>query len=177
MDENSNTAEPNPRCPSCGQVDTGQSILTGEYPCPDCGMPTTHDRDALVEDLKSAGVTVELQKVDRAALGVTEGRIVHYQIESGSGIVKCRAAVITESWAHLDTSYQHGEVNLTVFTDWSNDSHVFGGRDPLVWKTSVPYHEPQAFGDRIPGTWHFPQADAKIGESDQPQIDTEVRLL
>lgn len=30
-------------CPKCGQVDTGQ---TGEYPCTECGLPTTHDEPA-----------------------------------------------------------------------------------------------------------------------------------
>ena len=27
-------------CPACGQKDEGQQ---GEYPCPTCGLPTTHD--------------------------------------------------------------------------------------------------------------------------------------
>ena len=27
-------------CKKCGQVDNGQ---TGEYPCSECGLPTTHD--------------------------------------------------------------------------------------------------------------------------------------
>ncbi len=28
------------KCPNCGQVDEGQ---TGEYPCPECGLPGLHD--------------------------------------------------------------------------------------------------------------------------------------
>lgn len=30
------------KCPKCGQIDNGQ-MIRGEYPCPDCGLPTTHD--------------------------------------------------------------------------------------------------------------------------------------
>lgn len=33
-------AEPLTPCPTCGQIDTGQ---TGERPCVDCGLPTLHD--------------------------------------------------------------------------------------------------------------------------------------
>ncbi len=29
-------------CNKCGQIDIGQ---TGEYPCPECGLPTTWDED------------------------------------------------------------------------------------------------------------------------------------
>lgn len=28
------------KCPKCGQVDRGQ---TGEYPCPECGLPLVWD--------------------------------------------------------------------------------------------------------------------------------------
>ena len=31
---------PSQPCPKCGQTDRGQ---TGEHPCPDCDLPTTHD--------------------------------------------------------------------------------------------------------------------------------------
>ena len=30
----------NEPCPKCGQTDHGQ---TGEYPCPECGLPTVWD--------------------------------------------------------------------------------------------------------------------------------------
>lgn len=105
-------------------------------------------------------------EIDKQKAGVTEGRIVHYQVETAPGIVECRAAIIVQSWPNA--AYTHGEVNLTVFTDRSNDIDIFGGKDPLVWKTSVPYHKPgervatvcDPFGEhryRSPGTWHFPQ--------------------
>lgn len=103
----------------------------------------------------------ELEKVDKAVLGITEGRIIHYQYETEPGIVKCRAGIIVNAWR--TAAYEYGEVNLTVFTDWSNDRDVApNGVDGLVWKTSVPYYEPNRDpsrppGDRLPNTWHFPE--------------------
>jgi hypothetical protein len=106
--------------------------------------------------------------VDKKALGITEGRIVHYQVEAlngnGSGMVECRAAIIVQSWPN--SSYLRGEVNLSVFTDHRNDQGLFGGHDPIVWQTSVPHYKPHQrgsnIGDRIPKTWHFPQ-DCQAG--------------
>lgn len=100
------------------------------------------------------------EHVDKHAMGITEGRVAHYQVETSPGIVECRAALIVQSWPN--TAYQHGEINLTVFTDWTNDAAIFGGKDPLVWKTSVPYHQPIEPGTRIAGTWHFPPDDVGL---------------
>jgi hypothetical protein len=46
-------------CPKCGQSDTGQ---TGEYPCVQCGLPTTHD--ALAQQLAARQKTVGQQHDD-----------------------------------------------------------------------------------------------------------------
>jgi hypothetical protein len=98
-----------------------------------------------------------LKKIDKASAGIIEGRIVHYQYESEPGIVVCRAAIIVNAWR--TAAYEHGEVNLTVFTDWTNDSNLptMNGGAALDWKTSVPHHQPSDPGTRLPGTWHWPE--------------------
>jgi len=92
--------------------------------------------------------------VDKQELGITEGRIVHYQFESSPGIVVCRPAIIVNAWR--EASYTQGEVNLTVFTDWTNDTPAMSGK-PMEWKTSVPMHVASAPGNRKSNTWHFPE--------------------
>ena len=39
-------------CPACGQTDEGQ---TGEYPCPNCGLPTLWDAPMADSSGKSNG--------------------------------------------------------------------------------------------------------------------------
>lgn len=100
----------------------------------------------------------KLDKVDKRALGVIEGRIVHVVERStfGNAPHYCRPAIITDAWLQ-QTAYEHGEVNLTVFTDWTNDPQdrrpdISTPRIPLQWRTSIPRDggwEP--FAD----TWHF----------------------
>lgn len=96
----------------------------------------------------------ELKKVNKQELGITEGRIVHFHVEASPGIVVCRPAIIVNAWR--EASYEHGEVNLTVFSDWTNDAPALSGA-PMEWKTSVPMHTADEPGDRRPNTWHFPE--------------------
>lgn len=66
--------------------------------------------------------------------GITPGRIVHFfdsKIADGP-----RAAMIVRAWG------DGGTVNLTVFSDWQNDTATLGG-EPTVWKTSIQ-HKSQA---------------------------------
>lgn len=82
--------------------------------------------------------------------GVTEGRIVHYVIREGEH----RPAIIVNAWANNSEYQKDGRVNLTVFTDWSNDMKTSTGI-PLqsgdMWATSVPNDEKT----KAPGTWHW----------------------
>lgn len=77
--------------------------------------------------------------------GLTEGRIVHYVMPSGEH----RPAIVVHNWGEVYSD--PGTVNLTVFTDWTNDRHAMGVYDKgLYWATSVKYSE-----DKTEGTWHW----------------------
>jgi hypothetical protein len=75
------------------------------------------------------------------------GRIVHYVLDSGQSKGQHRPAMIVRVWS--DTCVQ-----LTVFTDWSNDfgpdQHGGGG---ILWRPSVTLDET---GEK-PGTYHWPE--------------------
>ncbi len=86
--------------------------------------------------------------------GLTEGRIVHYVLESGQH----RPAIVVRDWKQ-----ENGLVNLQVFTDGWNDrfkvTHLvrLGEQETVisidqnvVWRTSVYYSEAKE-----PGTWHW----------------------
>lgn len=77
--------------------------------------------------------------------GLTEGRIVHYVIADGEH----RPAIVVKNWG--ETYSDPGTVNLTVFTDWSNDRR-FNEQyaSGLYWATSVKYSE-----NKEPGSWHW----------------------
>lgn len=78
--------------------------------------------------------------IDKAKEGITEGAHVLYVLSNG----KSRPAVIVEAWKASPD--KRGEVNLCVFTDFSNDKAGL-----VEWATSVPYSKTGA-----PGTWHWP---------------------
>jgi len=91
--------------------------------------------------------------------GLTEGRSVHYVIPGGRNAGECRAATVVRAWDR-DPAAGNGCANLTVFTDWGNDS-VEGPGDPLKWKTSVYYERIPTFGpagetQKKGNTWHWP---------------------
>lgn len=80
--------------------------------------------------------------------GLTEGRIVHFVMNDGDH----RAAIIARVWGK-----ESGVVNLTVFTDWSNDIEGNGNEQlneqiakGILWRTAVQYSE-----DPKPNTWHW----------------------
>ncbi len=90
--------------------------------------------------------------------GLTEGRMVHFVMPNGEH----RPAIITRVW---DRTGSTGCANLSVFTDYTNDSgHNAAERNLLadagidfsqvagghIWKTSQMYSE-----ERKPGTWHW----------------------
>lgn len=77
--------------------------------------------------------------------GISEGRIVHYVLEDGRSFGEHRGAIIVKNWGG-----PKGTVNLSVFTDHSNDGDTYASG--LVWKTSRMYDEAGA-----PGTWHWPE--------------------
>jgi len=77
--------------------------------------------------------------------GLTEGRIVHYVIADGEH----RPAIVVANWG--ERYAEPGTVNLTVFTDWSNDrrfNEAYGNGS--YWATSIKYSE----GHEV-GTWHW----------------------
>lgn len=82
--------------------------------------------------------------------GLTEGRIVHFVMPDGEH----RPAIVVKVW-----DKERGSVNLSVFTDHSNDLDGFPPEGPtrdsvergLLWATSVkPDEETKARG-----TWHW----------------------
>ena len=90
--------------------------------------------------------------------GLTEGRIVHYVLESGRSKGEHRPAIVVRNW-----NQENGLVQLQVFTDgWNDefkDTHLvrIGEQDTVVvisqntiWRTSVHYSE-----NKEPGTWHW----------------------
>ena len=95
--------------------------------------------------------------------GVTEGRIVHFVLESGEH----RPAVIVNAWH--DGGGTTGLVNLQVILDGTNDLHPTDPNKPIppgacrfqaptredcvrgtLWRTSIHY-SPEA----LEGTWHW----------------------
>ncbi|HEV7236242.1 MAG TPA: hypothetical protein VGN15_08685 [Ktedonobacteraceae bacterium] len=78
--------------------------------------------------------------------GLTEGWIVHFVLKvPHEAELQHRPAIVVRNWKEAA-----GTVNLTVFTDWSNDGPANGMG--IVWKTSVPYsEEPKEY------TWHWPE--------------------
>jgi hypothetical protein len=80
--------------------------------------------------------------------GLTEGRIVHYVLESGRSKGEHRPAIVVRDWKQ-----ENGLVQLQVFTDGTNDLIAdFDGAvgKNVVWRTSVHYSEAKE-----PGTWHW----------------------
>lgn len=81
--------------------------------------------------------------------GLTEGRIVHFVMPNGEH----RPAIVVKVWN------QDGTANLTVFPDWTNDTHNLPNqfypveeiRRGLFWATSVRFDE----AEKKPGTWHW----------------------
>lgn len=69
--------------------------------------------------------------------GLSPGRIVHFFHPKLRGP---RAAIIVKVWG------DSGTVNLTVFTDWRNDSELagynsFDADGPALWATSIPHKD------------------------------------
>lgn len=87
--------------------------------------------------------------------GVAVGRIVHYRgtdLRNGG----CVAAMIVQEWG--EAGGENGNVNLTLFPDWSNDRTPGPSREAqsgVAWRTSIAYSE----GDREDGgpSWHWPE--------------------
>ena len=78
--------------------------------------------------------------------GLTEGRIVHYVLESGRSQGEHRPAIVVKVWPQYAESHP-GMVQLQVFTDQTNDGFDTG----TIWRTSI---HPD-FEDKKPGTWHW----------------------
>ncbi len=94
--------------------------------------------------------------------GLTEGRIVHYVLESGRCKGDHRPAIVVRDWKQ-----ENGLVQLQVFTDGLNDDFrevhdvrvneknehaLFSISQNSIWRTSVHYSEEKEFG-----TWHWPE--------------------
>ena len=82
------------------------------------------------------------------------GRIVHYVFSNGDH----RPAIIVRIFDENPTERSY--VQLQVFVDGSNDSHLLDHQDKaispspnVVWRTSVL----QDAADKAPGTWHEPE--------------------
>jgi hypothetical protein len=85
----------------------------------------------------------------------TAGRIVNYVISDG----KVRPFLIVEPWG-LETE---GAVNGLLFVDGPNDGGKIGvigdvdlNKNPVIWKSSVPYQAAPESGKLTPFTWHWP---------------------
>lgn len=76
--------------------------------------------------------------------GLTEGRIVHYVLDSGPYKGLHRPAIVVRVWDKAT-----GMVQLQVFVDGTNDGFAPG--ENVVWKTSV-HHDPT--GEQ-PYSWHW----------------------
>jgi hypothetical protein len=75
--------------------------------------------------------------------GLTEGRIVHFVMDSGPREGDHRPAIVVRVWDKTA-----GYVNLQVFTDSTNDGPE--NASGVVWKGSRSYSE-----TKEPGTWHW----------------------
>jgi len=90
--------------------------------------------------------------------GVTEGRIVHFVLQSGDH----RPAIIVNAWGNQGGD--SGMVNMVVFLDGTNDRKSIrpaagvlefssGELDRCTaWKTSIHYSD-----GKEPNTWHWPE--------------------
>ena len=93
--------------------------------------------------------------------GLTEGRIVHFVLDSGRSKGQHRPAIVVRDWKQ-----ENGLVQLQVFTDGMNDDFpaIVSGMQSngeavslhmtanTIWRTSVHYSD-----DKEPGTWHWPE--------------------
>lgn len=92
--------------------------------------------------------------------GLTEGRIVHYVLDTGPNQGQHRPAIVVRDWKQ-----PNGLVQLQVFTDGLNDGFnneisvkETGWKEAvtvrqvanIIWRTSVIYSE-----DPKLGTWHW----------------------
>lgn len=87
--------------------------------------------------------------------GLTEGRIVHYVLPDGQSVGEHRPAIVVKVW-----DKEAGTINLTVFTDHTNDYRNDPNQHPnlphhpgesgIMWATSVRYSE-----NHEQGTWHW----------------------
>lgn len=80
--------------------------------------------------------------------GLTEGRIVHYVLDSGRSQGEHRPAIVVRVWRN---GYQDEAgvplVQLQVFTDQTNDGFDTG----IIWRTSVHFDDQ----DKPAGSWHW----------------------
>lgn len=82
------------------------------------------------------------QKIEAPDMpGLTEGRMVHYVMPDGQH----RPAMIARVW-----NKKTGYINVTVFTDWSNDVHMTNTAVGIIWVTSILYDPEKALN-----TWHW----------------------
>jgi len=89
--------------------------------------------------------------------GLTEGRIVHYVLDSGEH----RPAIVVKVWRYPDPDVvdqdgaallnpRNGCSNLQVFTDSDAGAKFNDALPPVMWATSRVYSE-----NKEPGTWHW----------------------
>ena len=76
--------------------------------------------------------------------GLTEGRIVHYVLESGEH----RPAIVVRVWRIDGKPPENGCCQLQVFTDSDAEGKYNDCLPPVMWKTSVTFGEG-------PGNWHW----------------------
>ncbi len=87
--------------------------------------------------------------------GLTEGRIVHFVLNSGRHAGEHRPAMVVKVWRQNDGNGgtmppANGCSNLQVFTDSDKDSKCNDELPPVMWTTSATYDETGK-----PGTWHW----------------------
>ncbi len=76
--------------------------------------------------------------------GLTEGRIVHYVLDTGPSEGQHRPAIVVRVWEKAT-----GYIQLQVFVDGTNDGFAPG--ENVVWRTSV---QPDPTGEK-PYSWHW----------------------
>lgn len=128
--------------------DTAGSDEAGNDATASAEAPTdSSSAEEAASDISEPSPETDSTQIPYGDQGVTVGRIVNYVPKSGT---KVQPAQVVAVWPN-------NGVNLLVSRDGTNDTeHDDAGSDLVVWKTSVPYAEPEPAGFK-PNTWHWPK--------------------
>jgi hypothetical protein len=83
---------------------------------------------------------------------IARGDFVDYVLGSGANKGQARTAIVSRIWTQGNPVVQ-----LTVFTDGTNDFINQNGSNGTFWASSVRYAEPIEGREMEPNTWHWPE--------------------